>query len=220
MRVTASKLFFTSCHSQDGKYNAESTYLSRKAIGKKRAREEDDAPFSHHEIKRQRHLDECQWCQLDEFTDARDYPVVITNDVDNIPLPDSFRFIQKPIYRDGVTPADDAFRSGCECTDRTDCEKHGCTCVEDVQRVPGTKVAAHRMQYQAPPGDRNCLKDAFLGQRQAIYECNEKCACGPSCKNRVVERGRKVPLEIFKTSDKRGWGMYLSRNIHNQANRQ
>jgi len=210
VRITASQLFFTSCHSQDGKYNAtRSAHVSETYTGngKKRAREEDDMPVLGHDIKRARHLDACQWCQLAAFEGFNKYPVVITNEVDNIPLPGSFRFIQNSILRAGVERAEDAFRSGCECDDKMDCEKSGCTCTEDVEKVPGTKVAAHRMQYQTPPGERNCLKDAFLDQRQAIYECNEKCACGPACKNRVVERGRTVPLEIFKTSDHRGWGM-------------
>jgi len=40
-----------------------------------------------------------------------------------------------------------------------------------------------------------------------VYECNDRCGCGPGYKNRNVQHGRKVPLEIFKTSDKRGFGL-------------
>ena len=31
-----------------------------------------------------------------------------------------------------------------------------------------------------------------------IYECNNKCLCGPSCSNRVVQKGQKVKLCIFR----------------------
>jgi Pre-SET motif len=39
----------------------------------------------------------------------------------------------------------------------------------------------------------------------AIFECNNCCGCGRTCPNRVVQRGRRMPLEIFKTQ-KKGWG--------------
>lgn len=41
----------------------------------------------------------------------------------------------------------------------------------------------------------------------AIFECNQACQCDPTeCLNRVVQKGRQVPLEIFKTK-KKGWGV-------------
>ena len=47
----------------------------------------------------------------------------------------------------------------------------------------------------------------LLRQRDVIYECNYRCKCHHSrCKNRVVGRGRSVPLEVFKT-DQCGWGV-------------
>jgi len=39
-----------------------------------------------------------------------------------------------------------------------------------------------------------------------INECNLYCGCGIECLNRVVQKGRKVPLKLAKTKD-RGWGM-------------
>lgn len=61
-------------------------------------------------------------------------------------------------------------------------------------------------------GDRKeCLRGAVLEEsRDPIYECHVSCICSPDCSNRVVERGRKVPLQIFRTSDGRGWGRQLS----------
>ncbi|KAG5953538.1 Histone-lysine N-methyltransferase, H3 lysine-9 specific dim-5 [Claviceps arundinis] len=35
-----------------------------------------------------------------------------------------------------------------------------------------------------------------------IYECHQGCCCTRDCPNRVVERGRTVPLQIFRTDDR------------------
>ena len=40
-----------------------------------------------------------------------------------------------------------------------------------------------------------------------IFECSERCRCDAlCCRNRVVSRGLRVPLVVFKTRD-RGWGV-------------
>jgi len=47
----------------------------------------------------------------------------------------------------------------------------------------------------------------LLRQRDVIYECNYRCKCHQNrCKNRVVGRGMKIPLEVFKTKQC-GWGV-------------
>lgn len=51
------------------------------------------------------------------------------------------------------------------------------------------------------------MRSKILDSRAPIYECHDACSCGPECPNRVVERGRKVPLQIFRTEDGRGWGV-------------
>lgn len=196
-------------HKSQQKTPQSKPLASMTSTSRKREREDEDTT-PRQDAKRSKHNDtceNCQWCQLAAFEDYEKYPIIITNEVDNVALPETFRFIQHSIYREGVEPAEDAFLTGCECEHPKDCEEKGCSCTEDVEKPPGTKIAAHKMQYQVGTGYRNCLKEGFLNQRQAIFECNDKCACGPSCKNRVVERGRKLPLEIFKTSDDRGWGM-------------
>ncbi|KAI9596410.1 hypothetical protein BDF19DRAFT_412974 [Syncephalis fuscata] len=45
-----------------------------------------------------------------------------------------------------------------------------------------------------------------IDQGSAIYECSVKCGCSIYCPNRVVQRGRTVELQLFKTSN-RGWGI-------------
>jgi histone-lysine N-methyltransferase SUV39H len=46
-----------------------------------------------------------------------------------------------------------------------------------------------------------------------ILTCSvEACRCGPDCINRVSQRPRDVPLEIFKTQEK-GWGVRTAIDI-------
>lgn len=60
--------------------------------------------------------------------------------------------------------------------------------------------------------DTGYLVTYYLKHRFPIYECNEKCACGPGCKSRVVQKGRQVGLEIFRTRS-RGWGLKSTQNL-------
>ncbi|KAI7498730.1 hypothetical protein KC357_g12 [Hortaea werneckii] len=57
------------------------------------------------------------------------------------------------------------------------------------------------------------LQPFYLEERHPIYECNSNCNCGPVCKSRVVQKGRKVPLVIFKTPNNRGWGVYCAEDL-------
>lgn len=40
-----------------------------------------------------------------------------------------------------------------------------------------------------------------------IYECNRRCRCPPTCRNRVVQKGRSVKLAIYRTENGCGWGV-------------
>lgn len=52
----------------------------------------------------------------------------------------------------------------------------------------------------------------YRESRHVIYECNRNCRCGPRCKTRLVQKGRKVPLVVFKTLN-RGWGVYCDEDL-------
>ena len=62
------------------------------------------------------------------------------------------------------------------------------------------------------PSKPQTLVQFYREQRHPIYECNLNCNCGPLCKSRVVQKGRKVPLTIFKTKT-RGWGVYCQEEL-------
>jgi histone-lysine N-methyltransferase SUV39H len=59
-----------------------------------------------------------------------------------------------------------------------------------------------------------CLVPFYLNSRRPIYECNDKCHCGPHCRNKNVQFGRTVEVEIFKTSRGRGWGLRCKEDLH------
>lgn len=74
-----------------------------------------------------------------------------------------------------------------------------------------------RFPYQKPNKDHphmpSKLQTFYLDQRYPIYECNLNCNCGLVCKSRVVQKGRKVPLVIFKTPNNRGWGVKCDEDL-------
>ncbi|XP_061352664.1 probable inactive histone-lysine N-methyltransferase SUVR2 [Gastrolobium bilobum] len=44
-------------------------------------------------------------------------------------------------------------------------------------------------------------------KRKFIKECWSKCGCGKQCGNRVIQRGITCNLEVFFTSEGKGWGL-------------
>jgi histone-lysine N-methyltransferase SUV39H len=54
----------------------------------------------------------------------------------------------------------------------------------------------------------------YLTSRHPIYECNVKCRCGPDCRNKNVQFGRRVEVEIFRTKEGRGWGLRCKQDLH------
>ena len=49
------------------------------------------------------------------------------------------------------------------------------------------------------------------------FHFEEKCKCGPKCTNRVVQKGRKYKLCIYRTSNGCGWGVKTLENIKEGA---
>lgn len=114
--------------------------------------------------------------------------IEVENLVDYDLPPKDFRYINASYAGEGVTIPTDPI-VGCECTDCISSQKECCP------RQAGSHFSYNRY---------NRLK-VSLGT--AIYECNSLCKCGPECYNRVVQKGRRTNLCIFKTSNNRGWGV-------------
>lgn len=147
----------------------------------------------------------CHYCQIRSFSTSSSARVAIKNTVDASSLPPAFRFIEHCILTPGVERADAAFRSGCSCESPLDCHRAGCRCLEDVE---GDAEGDGEVRYAYNVD--GCLREELLESRSPVYECHEGCGCGAECDNRVVERGRTIPLDVFKTGDGRGWGLFPS----------
>ena len=87
--------------------------------------------------------------------------------------------------------------------------------VGDDDMEEGEDVDAKITVYHTTGKRKECLRGKVLESRYPIYECHASCACSEDCINRVVVRGRKIPLQIFKTDNGRGWGLvsFLSMRI-------
>jgi histone-lysine N-methyltransferase SUV39H len=161
----------------------------------------------------------CHHCQLLAFSNREEYPIhlkasrtameILRGRKEVNALPTNFTFIEESILREGVERAKPEFRSGCECKDDDDCLREGCSCLQDMDyeeaRDDG-KIYAYN--YDRYTGEE-LLRDEILDSRDPIYECHSGCGCSEDCRNRVVERGRKIPLDLFRTTDGRGWGSFL-----------
>lgn len=143
-------------------------------------------------------------------------------------IPPGFRFIKETVARDGVQPAEDNFRTGCDCLNDDECMFETCDCLGELEgddsddddssdelsrgatngsngARPARKQRRPCFAYNSSGPKAGLLRGHILQSRQPIYECHERCKCSKSCPNRVVERGRQIPLQIFRTND-RGWG--------------
>lgn len=143
---------------------------------------------------------------LENLKTLRGPVVSVVNQVDNTSPPLTFKFVNESILGPGVEAATTEVMIGCEC--RKDngrnigCEYLSCGCLADsALNSEGKKV----FPYSAAKINTGCLRDFYLESRHHIYECNAHCNCEENCKNRKVQHGCQVPLEIFKTED-RGWG--------------
>jgi histone-lysine N-methyltransferase SUV39H len=163
---------------------------------------------------------------------ARKKPrVKFANDIDNGSPPLRVQLIDEYMYGDDVEPPDDATILGCQrpckphMVHNCGCEhSRECDCLEfaevDKDRLRDSDLKQYKATKNGTDGDTmglpkrfpykmdGTMQSACLGSetRYALYECNTKCNCGPNCKTKVTQRGRKYGLEIFKTKD-RGWGL-------------
>ena len=125
----------------------------------------------------------------------------------------NFRFIDHSIVADDVPVAEESFRTGCDCADDEDCMYSTCQCLDEVELENdgqegdlNTQTRRKLFAYHSSGPKAGLLRGRILHSREVIYECHEGCNCSLDCPNRVVERGRTVPLQIFRTED-RGWGV-------------
>ncbi|KAI1377024.1 histone H3 methyltransferase DIM-5 [Hypoxylon crocopeplum] len=172
--------------------------------------------YYHDEQGRDREKRKCHFCQIRSFATHAQFPVTIVNTEDDTVLDPHFRFTDSSILGISVEPTKNEFLTGCECAEGEDCEYSTCNCLQDVEDdssdsdgADGSYGEALRKKvyaYHSHGTRAGHLRSKILTSRNPIYECHESCACPPDCPNRVVEKGRQIPLQVFRTQN-RGWGV-------------
>ncbi|KAI9248850.1 hypothetical protein BDA99DRAFT_524612 [Phascolomyces articulosus] len=117
-------------------------------------------------------------------------PVEVINSVDGEPFPKDFVYIHSLVFGKNISRPDPSFLTQCECS--------GTNC-SGLCHDNGSLVYSNDGRIKVPPGT-------------AIFECNKGCGCSKECPNRVVQRGRQIPLQIYKTKAK-GWGVKATQDI-------
>ena len=127
--------------------------------------------------------------EINEIT--KGYPLVaIENEVDFEKYPETFVYTQHCVAGKNVSIPSDALL-GCEC--KGGCEKHLAS--------GGCCPASNDAKY--------AYEDGLIKMRpgRAIFECNSRCKCPQSCPNRIVQKGSKFAMCVFKTASGKGWGL-------------
>ncbi|XP_065354890.1 histone-lysine N-methyltransferase Su(var)3-9 [Calliphora vicina] len=140
----------------------------------------------HHQRKEQ--LSSIQQWQRRMNTVERESPITVENTVDFDVLDPNFEYISENFSAKGV--------------EITNFPPIGCKCEEGC--APSKKCCA-RMANTYFAYEKSGRLRLYPGE--AIYECNSQCQCANDCPNRVIQRGRKNALCLFKTANGRGWGV-------------
>lgn len=157
------------------------------------------------------------------FDEAREPSITFVNDVNDKQLSGKFQFISSYIRRPGVEAAPlQPTNHGCSCSGQ--CRPDSCSClVNDTEvddfgdEIDHGKIVPYQRVLDSRGKPMSVLRDDYMkmsyadGERSEIIECNQSCGCGPDCWNRVVQKGRTLPLEIFMTA-KCGFGKLCRRS--------
>ncbi|KAH8802100.1 hypothetical protein F5882DRAFT_425459 [Hyaloscypha sp. PMI_1271] len=176
--------------------------------------------FYHHMQKKAQYAEEekrCHFCQFRAFSIAQPphcYTMAVTNEVDKEWISLDFKFIEKCVLGKDVQKslAEEGFRSGCDCKEDAACAKE-CECLSDLD--PDNIINPDFKNAYYTAGTRKGLLRYEILELSSdeIYECSDLCACSEDCPNRVVGRGRKFNIEVFKTKDGRGFGVRAKEDI-------
>ncbi|XP_028811062.1 histone-lysine N-methyltransferase SETDB2 isoform X2 [Denticeps clupeoides] len=123
---------------------------------------------------------------------AEPVPVQLCNELDAA-NPPQFRYRKDRWPHGCYLSRGPLFTDCCDCTDGCG-DARACACLRlSLRAAAGTELYRHqRLQRPVPTG---------------LYECSPWCGCDRSrCLNRVVQRGLRVRLQVFRTED-RGWGV-------------
>ncbi|KAM9810754.1 histone-lysine N-methyltransferase EHMT1a [Neosynchiropus ocellatus] len=125
-------------------------------------------------------------------------PIMCVNGVDSEPYPSSFKYIPESCVTSTINVNKDITHlQHCSCTD--DCSSASCTCGQLSLRC------WYDDEGRLPP-------DFCQREPPVLFECNHACSCWRTCRNRVVQNGLRVRLQLFRTKAM-GWGVRAMQDI-------
>ncbi|XP_048875775.1 histone-lysine N-methyltransferase EHMT1 isoform X5 [Brienomyrus brachyistius] len=132
---------------------------------------------------------------------ARGYekvPVPCVNGVDSEPCPDNYKYVPVNCVTSPMNiDKNITHLQYCVCKD--DCSSTSCMCGQLSLRCWYDKEGRLLPEF--------CREEPPL-----IFECNHACSCWRTCKNRVVQNGLRMRLQVFRTA-KTGWGVRALQDI-------
>uniref|UniRef100_A0A3P9MAH3 Uncharacterized protein n=1 Tax=Oryzias latipes TaxID=8090 RepID=A0A3P9MAH3_ORYLA len=125
-------------------------------------------------------------------------PITCVNGVDSEPCPDNFKYVPDSCVTSPLNIDNDITRlQHCSCAD--DCSSSSCMCAQ----------LSLRCWYDS---DGRLPLDFCQFEPPVLFECNHACSCWRSCRNRVVQNGLRVRLQLFRT-EKMGWGVRALQDV-------
>ncbi|KAM8886141.1 histone-lysine N-methyltransferase EHMT1a isoform 2-T3 [Spinachia spinachia] len=119
-------------------------------------------------------------------------PITCVNDVDSEPLPVNFKYIPDNCVTSPLNiDRDITHLQHCSC--RENCSSSTCMCGQ----------LSLRCWYDS---EGRLPLDFCQREPPVLFECNHACSCWRTCRNRVVQNGLRVRLQLFRTQ-KMGWGV-------------
>ncbi|XP_047236373.1 histone-lysine N-methyltransferase EHMT1a isoform X2 [Girardinichthys multiradiatus] len=125
-------------------------------------------------------------------------PISCVNGVDSEPCPENFKYIPDNCLSSPLNiDKDITHLQHCSCTD--DCSSSSCRCGQ----------LSLRCWYDS---EGRLPLDFCQWEPPVLFECNHACSCWRTCRNRVIQNGLRVRLQLYKT-EKMGWGVRALQEI-------
>ncbi|XP_078502047.1 histone-lysine N-methyltransferase EHMT2 isoform X4 [Lissotriton helveticus] len=125
-------------------------------------------------------------------------PIPCVNSVDEDPCPEDYKYVSENCETSTMSiDRNITHLQHCNCFD--DCSSSNCLCGQ----------LSIRCWYDK---DARLLQEFNKIEPPLIFECNQACTCWRTCKNRVVQSGIKVRMQLYRTA-KMGWGVRALQSI-------
>ncbi|XP_043939153.1 histone-lysine N-methyltransferase EHMT2 isoform X2 [Protopterus annectens] len=125
-------------------------------------------------------------------------PIPCVNGVDEEPCPYDYKYVSENCETSAMSiDRNITHLQHCNCQD--DCSSSNCLCGQ----------LSIRCWYDK---DGRLLQEFNKIEPPLIFECNQACTCWKTCKNRVVQRGIRARLQLYRTA-KMGWGVRAVQEI-------